>query len=248
MWRGRGIAGAIVRSSRWRELDHPVLFGVTTAFHGCFVHTGTRFVAVGRVRGELVTSTRRLVIGSGPGDLGAAVRPRAVAWSGTLLVGRVGERGNRRAPRPDGLAWTARSSGVAKSLEGVASNSRAFIPGRGRRHGAFLGGRRRSDGTVLAAGRGTGTSPRWRPGPRPWAPCVCDCRGARGLGRHPGLHGRVGGRRGLGAADGAWRPPGLDGLAAAAGSTVAVGEAGSVLLNAAANVPEVQVQALAYAP
>jgi hypothetical protein len=229
-----GDAGTIVSSSdgvSWTAQSS----GVTTALHGV-VHTSERFVAVGR-SGRVVTSTDGLSWSAQ--NLGAAVHLRAVAWSGALLVA-VGEGGIIRTST-NGTAWTARTSGVTKALEGVAWNGTLFVAAG-------------ADGTVLSSADGIS-----------WTAQSLSLDAEHDFAqvskvRALGTSFVIVGSWGLGAtprafmaesADGVvWAmrtvrgAPGLDGLASAAGSTVAVGEAGSVLLNAAANIPEVQVQAL----
>ena len=230
-----GDAGTIISSTdgvSWTAHSS----GVTTALHGV-VHTGTRFVAVGQ-SGRVVTSTDGLSWSAQ--NLGANVHLRAVAWSGALLVA-VGEGGVIRTS-PNGTAWTVRTSGVAKALEGVAWNGSRFVAAG-------------ADGVVISSDDGISWTSRslgldklqdfaqvnvvraigssfviagsWGLGPLPRAFLAEST---------DGLMWAVRTVRGT---------PALGGLAAAAGSTVAVGEAGSVLLNAAANVPVVQMQMLA---
>lgn len=230
-----GDAGTIVGSAdgvSWASHSS----GVTAALHG-IVHTGTQFVAVGR-SGSIVTSSNGMSWAAQ--SLGSTVHLRAVAWSGALLVA-VGEGGIIRTSA-NGTAWTARTSGVTSALEGVAWNGTRFVAAG-------------ADGVVLASTDGITWTPQslllneqqdfaqinvvhsigtsfviagtWGLGPLPRAFMA---------GSIDGITWAVRTVRGA---------PGLDGLADVSGSTLAVGETGTILLNRAASVPSVQVQLLA---
>lgn len=210
--------------------------GVTTALHG-IVHTGTHFIAVGR-SGRVVTSNDG--VSWAAQSLGGTVHLRAVAWSGALLVA-VGEAGIIRTSA-NGTTWTVRTSGVTKALQGVAWNGTLFVA---------VG----AEGVVLTSADGiTWTAQSWSlNAPQEFAHI--------NVVRAFGSSFVMAGTWGLGplprafmaeSADGVtWAvrtvrgAPGLDGVAAVSGSTLAVGEAGTVLLNTAASVPSVQVQLLA---
>ena len=210
--------------------------GVTTALHG-IVHTGTHFVAVGR-SGRVVTSSGG--VSWAAQSLGGAVHMRAVAWSGALLVA-VGEGGIIRTSA-NGTTWTARTSGVTKALEGVAWNGSMFVAAG-------------ADGVVLTSVDGIAwTAQAWfQNAPQDFA----SIHGVRAFGSAFVMVGTWG----LGPMPGAFMAesvdgvtwavrtvrgaPGLEGLAAVSGSTLAVGETGTILLNTAASLPSVQVQLLA---
>lgn len=211
--------------------------GVAVALHGV-VHTGTQFVAVGR-SGRVLTSSDGTSWSSQ--NLGNTVHLRAVAWSGALLVA-VGEGGVIRTS-PNGTSWTARTSGVTTALLGVAWNGTRFVAAG-------------SDGVVLTSVDGTA----WTLQTLPLNNGQGDFAQVNGV-RAFGSSVVIAGSWGLGALPRAFMAdstdgvtwavrtvrgaPGLDGLAALSGSTIAVGETGAILLNTAASVPDVQFQILA---
>jgi len=208
---------------------------VTTALRGV-VRTSTAFVAVGR-SGRVVTSANGTAWAAQ--NLGANVHLLAVAWSGSLLVA-VGEGGIIRTSS-NGTAWTAQTSGVSTALESVAWNGSRFMA---------VG----ADGVVLTSADGVAWTQ--RSSPTAELPDFAYLRvvraigssfvlaGSWGLGAQPRafvaetLDGTVWVPRTVGAA------PGLEALASASGTTVAVGESGTILRNPVGILPSVQVQQL----
>jgi hypothetical protein len=177
------------------------------------------------------------------GDLegeGCAVEEGVVEGLAPLERVAVGEGGIIRTSS-NGTAWTAQTSGVSTALESVAWNGSLFMA---------VG----ADGVVLTSADGVSWTQRSAPtaGLQDFAHLRVVraigssfvVAGSWGLSAQPRafmaetLDGTLWVPRTVGAA------PGLEALASASGTTVAVGESGTILRNAAGVVPSVQVQQL----